>query len=151
MGKYQTVIDVGLPARILMVNVVTPEATLLETPAQFVALPLYDGEIGVAPGHSPFIGRLGYGELRVTEGGKTTRYYVGGGFVEVSNNLVSVLTSDAVPAEKLDPDAARDELNAARARQANTPELLALRERAQLQARAKIRVAQKPPSRASSV
>ena len=53
-----------------MVSVVTPETTLLETSAQFVALPLYDGELGVAPGHSPFIGRLGYGELRVTDGGE---------------------------------------------------------------------------------
>ena len=39
MGKYQTTIDVGKPERILLVSVVTPEATLLETPAQFVALP----------------------------------------------------------------------------------------------------------------
>jgi hypothetical protein len=44
MGKHQTLIDVGAPDRILLVSVVTPEATLLETPAQFVALPLFDGE-----------------------------------------------------------------------------------------------------------
>ena len=30
-----------------------------------LALPLYDGEIGIAPGHSPMIGRLGYGEMRL--------------------------------------------------------------------------------------
>jgi F-type H+-transporting ATPase subunit epsilon len=147
MGKLQTLVDVGAPQRVLFVNVVTPEATLLETPAQFVALPLYDGELGVAPGHSPFIGRLGYGELRVTEGGKTSRYYVGGGFVEVANNIVSVLTSEAVPAERLDAAAARDELSVSRARKANSPELLALRDRAQSQARAKIRVAEKPRPR----
>jgi F-type H+-transporting ATPase subunit epsilon len=68
MGKHATLVDVGLPQRILHVSVVTPEATLLETPAQFVALPLFDGELGVLPGRSPFIGRLGYGELRVVEG-----------------------------------------------------------------------------------
>jgi F-type H+-transporting ATPase subunit epsilon len=112
-----------------------------------VALPLYDGELGVAPGHSPFIGRLGYGELRVTEGDKTKRYYVGGGFVEVAKNQVSILTSDAIPAERLDAAAARDELAAARTRKANTPELLAIRDRAQSQARAKIRVASKPRPR----
>jgi len=143
MGKYQTVIDVGAPERILMVSVVTPEATLLETPAQFVALPLYDGELGVAPGHSPFIGRLGYGELRVTEGSKTMRYYLDGGFVQVAKNVVSILTNNAVPADQLEPSAARDELAAARARRASTPELLEIRQRAQLQARAKIRVAEK--------
>ena len=51
-------------------SVVTPEATLLDAPADFVALPLFDGEIGIGPDHSPFIGRLGYGELRVVEGGQ---------------------------------------------------------------------------------
>jgi F-type H+-transporting ATPase subunit epsilon len=143
MGKLQTLVDVGEPTRILLVSVVTPEATLLEMPAQFVALPLYDGELGVAPGHSPFIGRLGYGELRVGEGGKSTRYFIGGGFVQVSKNVVSILTNSATPADRLDADAARDELATARARQAHTPELWAIRERAQLQARAKIRVADK--------
>ncbi len=45
--------------------VVTPEQTVLDEPADFVALPLFDGEIGIAPGHSPMIGRLGYGEMRI--------------------------------------------------------------------------------------
>ena len=143
MGKYQTLVDVGAPERILMVSVVTPEATLLETPAQFVALPLYDGELGVLPGRSPFIGRLGYGELRVVEGDKTRRYYLDGGFVQVAKNVVSILTNNAVPAENLDATAAADELAAARVRPANTPELLEIRQRAQLQARAKIRVAER--------
>jgi F-type H+-transporting ATPase subunit epsilon len=143
MGKYQTLVDVGVPERILMVSVVTPEATILQTPAQFVALPLYDGEIGIAPGHSPFVGRLGYGELRVVEGGKTRRYFLDGGFVQMSKNVVSVLTSNAVPAERLDAEAARGELDMARSRRANSPELLEIRKRQQLQARAKIRVAQK--------
>src|SRR5687768_466963 len=143
MGKVPTSTGAGASEQSLMVSVVTPEATLLETQAQFVALPLYDGELGVAPGHSPFIGRLGYGELRVTEGEKTSRYYIDGGFVQVDKNVVSILTNNAIPADRLDSAAARDELAAARSRPANSPELLAIRHRAQLQARAKIRVAEK--------
>ena len=45
--------------------VVTPERALLDEPADFVALPMYDGELGVLPGRAPLIGRLGYGELRI--------------------------------------------------------------------------------------
>jgi F-type H+-transporting ATPase subunit epsilon len=127
----------------LMVSVVTPETTVLDATADFVVLPLYDGELGVAPGHSPFIGRLGYGELRVRSGGTTARYYINGGFVQVARNVVSVLTGNAIPAEQLDTEAARTELATARSRRANTPELLEIRGRQQLQARAKIRVAQK--------
>jgi F-type H+-transporting ATPase subunit epsilon len=147
MGKHQTLVDVGAPQRILHVSVVTPEATLLETPAQFVALPLFDGELGVLPGRSPFIGRLGYGELRVVEGDKTRRYYIDGGFVQVAKNVVSILTNNAMPAEKLDASAAEDELSAARTRAANTPELMEIRTRAQLQARAKIRLASRQRAR----
>src|SRR4249919_3952465 len=93
--------------------VVTPETTVLETAADFVALPLFDGEAGVAPGRAPLIGRLGYGELRVRTGGNTRRFYVDGGFVQVADNIISVLTNRAVPSEKLDPAAASDLLRTA--------------------------------------
>ena len=49
--------------------VVTPERTLFDELVDFVALPLFDGELGVLPGRSPLIGRLGYGELRTRIGG----------------------------------------------------------------------------------
>ncbi len=52
----------------------------------------------------------GIGELRVRSGGVTKRYYVNGGFVQVAANIVSVLTGGAVPAERLDAEAARAEL-----------------------------------------
>src|SRR5215470_11254576 len=140
---YEQGIDVTSAISILECIVVTPEATALQTPAQFVALPLYDGELGVMPGHSPFIGRLGYGELRVVENGKTFRLYVDGGFVQVANNQVSVLTQQAIPAEKLDVAVAREQLASARARKANSPELMAIRDRAELQARAQIHIAER--------
>jgi F-type H+-transporting ATPase subunit epsilon len=141
--SYEEGIDVTSPARVLQCIVVTPEATALQTPAQFIALPLFDGELGVAPGHSPFIGRLGFGELRIVEGGTTRRFYVDGGFVQVANNQVSILTNSAIPASQLDVDVAREHLAAARSRPTSSAELLALRERAELQARAQLRIAQR--------
>src|SRR5262245_61612699 len=108
--------DVTAAIAVLECIVVTPEATVLQTPATFVALPLFDGELGVAPGHSPFIGRLGFGELRVTEGPTLRRFYIDGGFVQVANNIVSILTNSAVPAEKLNIAVAQEQLAAARAR-----------------------------------
>ena len=123
--------------------VVTPEQTVEDLPADFVALPLYDGELGVAPGHTPMIGRLGYGELRIVNQGQTTRYYVDGGFAEVADNVVSVLTNNAVPAAQLDATKAQSQLEAAKARPANSSELLAIRERDEQRARAQIRVARK--------
>jgi F-type H+-transporting ATPase subunit epsilon len=121
--------------------VVTPETTALEEQADFVALPLYDGELGIAPGHSPMIGRLGYGELRITSGNKTSHWYVDGGFVQVADNMVSLLTNRALPVERLDAEAARRQLQEAQQRPSNSPELMAIRDRLVAQARAQLRLA----------
>ena len=121
--------------------VVTPEATVLDTPADFVALPLYDGEAGVLPGRAPLIGRLGYGELRVRVGKALQRYYVDGGFVQVADDLVSVLTNRALPADKLNQAAAAELLRTATARRAAGREEMAIRERLIAQARGQLRVA----------
>jgi F-type H+-transporting ATPase subunit epsilon len=121
--------------------VVTPEATVLDTPADFVALPLYDGEAGILPGRAPLIGRLDYGELRVRIGEATRRYYVDGGFVQVVDNVVSVLTNRAIPAESLNPGAADEQLRTAIARRASGREEMAIRDRLISQARGQKRVA----------
>jgi F-type H+-transporting ATPase subunit epsilon len=127
----------------LLCTVVTPEQTALETKAEFVALPLFDGEIGIAPGHSPLIGRLGYGEMRIKAGGSTLKYYVDGGFVQVEGNVVAVLTNRAAPAQTLDAAAAEKHLQDALERPANTPELLEIRDRLIAQARAQLRTARR--------
>ena len=102
----------------LRLIVVTPEATVLDELVDFVALPLFDGEIGIAPGRSPLIGRLGYGELRLVAGGQTRRFYIDAGFVQVANNEVSVLTNRAVPAASIDPAVAQEHNGAGIARDA---------------------------------
>ncbi len=120
--------------------VVTPERTVFDRPAEFVALTLYDGEIGIAPKHAPMIGRLGYGEMRVVGQGQTERYYVEGGFVEVLDDVVSVLTRRAVPASEIDEAVVGEQLSAARARPATTPEAIQIRDLAIAQARAQLRI-----------
>ena len=123
--------------------VVTPERTVCEELAAFVALSLYDGEIGIGPGHTPMIGRLGNGELRIMSGEKTHRFYIEGGFVEVLGDTVSILTNRAIAAENLDEAVAGEQLRTAQARKANTPELMAIRDRAVSQSRAQLRVARR--------
>jgi F-type H+-transporting ATPase subunit epsilon len=121
--------------------VVTPETTVVDEPADFVALPLYDGEVGILPGRAPLIGRLGYGELRIRYGGKSQSYYVDGGFVQVADNVVSILTNRAVPADRLDSQAASLQLEAAIQRRAAGDEEQAIRDRLIAQSRAQLRLA----------
>lgn len=122
--------------------VVTPEATALEEKTDFVALPLFDGEIGIGANHSPLIGRLGYGEMRIKTGGKVQSFYVDGGFVQVADNVVSILTNRAIPTDQIDVGAAQKQLAEASKRPANTPELMQIRDRLVMQARAQIRIGQ---------
>ena len=121
--------------------VVTPEETVFETTTSFVVLPLFDGEIGIARDHSPMIGRLGYGELRIGQGDDRERFYVDGGFVQVSDNVISVLTNRAVPASEVDAAAAQEQLKSALERRASGEDELAIRDRLIAQARGQMRVA----------
>lgn len=132
------------PKRILMqCIVVTPETTVHDQEADFVALTLYDGEIGIAPSHTPLIGRLGDGELRIRLGDQVTRYYVAGGFVEVLADVVTVLTQRAIPAPDIDTRVAEEQLASAQQRRATTPEQMAARDRTMAQSRAQLRVARR--------
>jgi F-type H+-transporting ATPase subunit epsilon len=122
--------------------VVTPEKAVLDEPAEFVALPMYDGELGVLPGRAPLIGRLGPGELRIQQHGAPRRLFVDGGFAQVRSNVVTVLTPRAVPAEAIDAQAARQELTAAQATMPKSTDEQGARDKADARARAMIRVAE---------
>src|SRR6059036_1222993 len=93
--------------------VVTPERAVFDEAVDFVALPMYDGELGVLSGRAPLIGRLGFGELRTVVGKVTVRFYIDGGFAQIVNNVVTVLTPQAVPAEELNLATAEEALRAA--------------------------------------
>ena len=122
--------------------VVTPERAVLDEAADFVVLPMYDGELGVLPGRAPLIGRLGYGELRTRRGDVTRRFFVDGGFAQVRANVVTVLTPRALRAEDIDVHAAARSLDEARTPTV-TPQEQEAHRKAQERARAELRVARR--------
>lgn len=126
--------------------VVTPERTILEKPATFVSLPLYDGEMGVEQNHAPLIGRLGSGELRIQNGDERASYYVSRGFVEVFNNVVTLLTSRAVPATNITAETAEAAYSAAEKKPKSSLVEVAIRDAALTEARALKRIAAKTRS-----
>src|SRR5262249_43760354 len=132
-------------ARTLQCTVVTPEKVVLDQVVDFVALPMYDGELGVLPGRAPLIGRLGPGELRTRRGNETQRYYVDGGFAQVRANVVTVLTPRAIPAKDVDANAARQALDTALPPGA-TPEAQEAQYKNQLRAHAQLRLAGQRPA-----
>jgi F-type H+-transporting ATPase subunit epsilon len=75
--------------------IVTPERAIVDERADFVVLPMIDGELGVLPSHAPLIGRLGTGELRITVNNAVEKWQVAGGFAQIRANVVTVLTGRA--------------------------------------------------------
>lgn len=76
--------------------IVTPEKAILDEKAEFIVLPMLDGELGVQPGRAALIGRLGKGELRLKNGTETKKLTIDGGFAQVRSDVVTVLTTRIV-------------------------------------------------------
>ena len=76
-------------------SVVTPERAVLECEAKFVTLPAWDGEIGILRNRAPLVCRLGIGELRVETPSEKHSLFLDGGFAEMSDNRLTILTSAA--------------------------------------------------------
>ena len=122
--------------------VVTPAETALETEVNSISLPLFDGDKGVMADHAPMIGRLGSGELKLQGSEGASRFYIEGGFVQVLDNTVSILTNRVIGVEDLDSNTIQQKLSDALAMPGKNDEELDVRERAVDAARAQLRVAQ---------
>ena len=79
----------------LTVTVISPEAVLFEGDTDSVVAPAYDGEVGILTGHAPMMTLLGKGVLRLGSGGGTRSFSVEGGFLQVVENQVRVVTERA--------------------------------------------------------
>ncbi len=83
----------------LKVSVISPERTLFEGEVSSLTAPAFDGEVGILTSHAPMMTLLGKGELRLGEGGSAGRFEVEGGFLQVVDDQVRVVTEKARAAE----------------------------------------------------
>jgi F-type H+-transporting ATPase subunit epsilon len=95
----------------LQLEVITPERRVFEDEVDMVVIPGSEGMLGILPHHAPLFTGLGTGEMRVKKGTLEYAFAVFGGFMDVRENRVTVLTDAAEPA---------DEIDAARAQEART-------------------------------
>ena len=97
----------------LKLEIVTPEKRVLDAEVESVTIPTASGEAGLLPNHAPIVSAVKPGILSYTLKGTIERMVVAGGFVEMNNNKVSVLTDSAETATEIDIEAARVEREAA--------------------------------------
>ncbi len=94
----------------LTLEIVTPSGPALAGTYDEVALPGAPGEFGILAGHRPLVGSVRIGIASFRNGAETTRMVVGRGFVEVSSDRITVLTTACTPREGLDPIPLRKEI-----------------------------------------
>jgi F-type H+-transporting ATPase subunit epsilon len=84
------------------VEIVTAERELYNGEADSVIAPGSEGELGILPRHAALLTTLKVGELLIKLSGAEESVFVSGGFLEVSNNSVTVLAETAEYAEEID-------------------------------------------------
>ena len=82
----------------LKVSVISPEKTLFEGEVDSIVAPAFDGEVGILTSHAPMMTLLGKGMLRLGSGGSAGRFDVDGGFLQVIDNNVRIVTEKATQA-----------------------------------------------------
>ncbi|HEX2095709.1 MAG TPA: ATP synthase F1 subunit epsilon [Longimicrobiaceae bacterium] len=88
----------GGAAGALRVSVLSPEQAVYEGEATHVVAPALDGKLGILRGHAPLMALLGEGILRIDTGRESVQFHVAGGFLQVVDNVVTVLSEHAAAA-----------------------------------------------------
>lgn len=79
----------------LKVSVISPERVLYEGAARGIVAPAFDGEVGILPSHAPMMTLLGRGTLRIDTAEGERKFGIDGGFLQVVDNHVRVVTEKA--------------------------------------------------------
>ena len=98
------------------VKVVNYQEKVLEQEAEFLLVRTTEGEMGILPNHSPFVAGLAIGEMKIRLNGKEKSYFVSGGFLEISNNNVTILADEAIASDMIDLERAKKEAAEAKAK-----------------------------------
>ncbi|HEX9107027.1 MAG TPA: F0F1 ATP synthase subunit epsilon [Longimicrobiales bacterium] len=79
----------------LAVSLISPERTIYEGEADLVVAPAWDGEVGILRHHAPMLALLGEGDVRIRLGSAEHRFFVSGGFLQVAQDVVTILSERA--------------------------------------------------------
>ena len=83
-------------------ELVSPERLVMSAEVGMVVIPGAEGDFGVLPGHAPMISNVRSGVISIyNDRAIVSRVFVAGGFAEVSDNRLTLLTEDAVALDEI--------------------------------------------------
>jgi len=106
----------------LKLEIVTPEKKVFSDEVDSIVVPGIEGEFNVLSAHTPVVTIIKPGELSYSKAGKTSCLAIGEGFVETSNDTVSVLVDVALGESEIDENAVEEALKRAEDALADTTE-----------------------------
>jgi F-type H+-transporting ATPase subunit epsilon len=86
----------------LQLEIITPTKVVLSEEVDEITLPTSNGEISILPNHIDLLTKVTPGEMVIKRGSKTDYFAIMGGFLEISNNKVSILADYAAHAEDIE-------------------------------------------------
>jgi F-type H+-transporting ATPase subunit epsilon len=99
----------------IALEIISPEKLLLSRDVEMAVIPGTEGDLGILPGHAKLVTSLRGGLVDIYEKGHiSARYFVSGGFAEITESRIAVLADEIVPQGELDEDKARAALAVAK-------------------------------------
>ncbi|NMO94560.1 F0F1 ATP synthase subunit epsilon [Paenibacillus lemnae] len=85
-----------------LLEIVTPDRLVYSEQVNSITVRGIEGELGILPGHIPFVTPLQVAPVNVKIGSQVTPFAVQGGFVEVRKDKVVILAESAERPEEID-------------------------------------------------
>lgn len=99
--------------KLFKVNIVTPDGLVYSHDSSFIDMRAIDGQRSIMYNHTPLLTALAINDVRVRrnqeQGQKFDHIAVNGGYIEFSNNIATIISESAEPAEKIDAQRAQSE------------------------------------------
>ena len=103
-------------------EVITPLKLVISDDAERVILRTTEGDMGILANHAPLVAELAVGEMKIKSNGNEERFFVSGGFLEISKNRTLVLADEAINVNDIDVETARKEAELAKQKLAKLKE-----------------------------
>jgi F-type H+-transporting ATPase subunit epsilon len=101
----------------MTLQIISPERTVLkDVSTEAVVVPVTDGSMGILYNHAPMVATLRVGVLRYKQGNSYKRIAIAGGFLELSNNRITILADTAEAGDTVDVLRAQEARKRAEAR-----------------------------------
>ena len=119
----------------LQFQIITPVRTALQATVSSIQLPAVAGEMEILPGHADLIAAVANGELIYKpENGEAQSLFVGGGFLQVENEKVLLVTDTALAVDEIDHSAVQTAIERAQTALRNSSTVLTREEQTYLAA-----------------